>query len=411
MKTIRVGSRDSQLAMVQTETVIDLLKKNHSDQDVRFEIVSMKTIGDQILDKALAKVGEKNLFTKELEIALRNERVDLIVHSLKDLPTTLEDDFEIGAILKRGSPLDAVILRKDLQNSGLKNLQDLPVGAKVGTSSLRRVAQLKRKHRHIDFESIRGNLNTRLRKLDQDSNYDAIVLAEAGVSRLGWSDRISFTLEPGLESCCYAVGQGALAVELRKGDHVVMELLKPLNDDETVCCCLAERAFLKGLDGGCSTPVGVATLLSNKPSMNWDDFRNVGAYNNHNKDSRDGEYMHIFGRVLSLDGSKQIFSQASAMLAKQQAFEQNGHTSEHGDTGFPSVELTGLNPKMIENFSSLRTASEMGSNLATDLLSKGAKKLLQECKEAIAKDILANPSLNPQKSIENQINNVIIPSS
>ena len=413
MKTIRIGSRDSQLAMVQTEKVIELLEKHHSNEDVDFEIISMKTIGDQILDRALAKVGEKNLFTKELEIALKNEKVDLIVHSLKDLPTTLADDFEIGAILKRESPFDAVILRRDLQNKQIKSLQDLTVGSKVGTSSLRRVAQLKRKYPHIEFESIRGNLNTRLRKLDENGNFDAIVLAEAGVARLGWSDRISFTLDPGVDSCCYAVGQGALAVELRRGDNRVLKLLKPLNDPQTLCCCLAERAFLKGLDGGCSTPVGVATLVTNKPEVNWVDFGDSDLYNNHNIISREPVvYIHMIGRVLSLDGNKQLFSQASAILRKpHETSEENGHISEHGDTEWASVELTGMNPEIITDFKSMKAASEMGSNLAKDLLAKGAKQLLKECKDAVAKDILENPSKNPQKTTENHvINQMAIPS-
>lgn len=412
METIRIGSRDSQLAMVQTEKVIELLEKHHSDKEIDFEIISMKTIGDQILDRALAKVGEKNLFTKELEIALKNEKVDLIVHSLKDLPTTLADDFEIGAILKRESPFDAVILRKDLQNNNkIKSLQDLTVGSRVGTSSLRRVAQLKRKYPHLEFESIRGNLNTRLRKLDEDVKFDAIILAEAGVARLGWSERISFTLDPGVDSCCYAVGQGALAVEFRKGDDRVLDLLKPLNDHQTVCSCLAERAFLKGLDGGCSTPVGVATLLTDKPEVNWDDFGDSNLYNNHNINSDEPGYIHMIGRVLSLDGTKQLFSQANAMLQKPQiSSKRNGHIFELGDTERTSFELTGMNPKIIEDSRSLEAASEMGSKLAKDLLSKGAKQLLQECKDAVAKDILENPLKNPQKSLENHISQVAIPS-
>ena len=196
---VRVGSRSSQLAMIQTNTIITALKKVHPEVD--FVVQTMETIGDKVLDRALPNIGSTNLFTKELELALAANKVDMIVHSLKDLPTTLSPEFALSAIFKRDDPTDALLLAP--RHKG-KELSSLPPGSVVGTSSLRRMAQLRSHCPGLQFKSVRGNLNTRLKKLDAESGeYDALVLATAGVERLGWHDRISQRLDPSY--CLYAV--------------------------------------------------------------------------------------------------------------------------------------------------------------------------------------------------------------
>merc|ERR1712025_1044119 len=216
---LKVGTRKSQLALFQTRYVIAVLQKIFSSH--KFEIVEMSTLGDNVLDKALSKIGEKSLFTKELEVALEKGDVDFVVHSMKDLPTTLPPGMVIGAVLEREDPRDAVIMKS---SSDWKCLKDLPPGSVVGTSSLRRAAQLRSAYPDLVFQDVRGNLNTRLRKLDDNSGpYSALILAVAGVVRMGWSERISEHL--GGDVCLHAVGQGALAVECRDTDRDTLELL------------------------------------------------------------------------------------------------------------------------------------------------------------------------------------------
>ena len=255
-RIIRVGSRSSQLAMTQTQTIVTELKKKNPA--LRFEITTMKTIGDKILDKPLPNIGQTNLFTKELEIALASSEVDLIVHSLKDLPTTLPPGMVVSVIFRRDSPTDALVLHP--KHFG-KKIEQLPDGSVIGTSSLRRIAQLKRNFPKLTFKTVRGNLNTRLQKLDTSGEYDALVLATSGMIRMGWKDRVSQELDPNL--CLYAVGQGALAVESRSEDHFINNILAPLNDLDTLVCCTAERQFLHGLGGGCSVPVGTISSITN----------------------------------------------------------------------------------------------------------------------------------------------------
>ncbi|XP_061725020.1 porphobilinogen deaminase [Cydia pomonella] len=251
---IRVGSRKSELALIQTNFVIDSLKKIHPEKE--FTIVTMTTLGDRILDVSLPKIGEKSLFTKDLEDALRNDTVDFVVHSLKDLPTSLPEGLAIGAVFEREDPRDALVLREDLKEH---TLETLPEGSVIGTSSLRRTAQLRGKHPQLCVRDVRGNLNTRLRKLDENGEYSALLLAAAGLQRMGWSDRISKILP--CAEIKYAVGQGALAVECRADNDAILSLLAPFNHAETYCRVLAERSFLKTLGGGCSAPVGVSTRL------------------------------------------------------------------------------------------------------------------------------------------------------
>ncbi|KAB0406106.1 hypothetical protein E2I00_019227 [Balaenoptera physalus] len=248
MRVIRVGTRKSQLARIQTDSVVATLKTLYPG--LQFEI------RDKILDTALSKIGEKSLFTKELEHALERNEVDLVVHSLKDLPTVLPPGFTIGAICKRESPYDAVVFHPKFVG---KTLETLPEKSVVGTSSLRRAAQLQRKFPHLEFKSIRGNLNTRLRKLDELQEFSAIILAAAGLQRMGWQNRVGQILHP--EECMYAVGQGALGVEVRAKDQDILDLVGVLHDPETLLRCIAERAFLRHLEGGCSVPVAVHTAM------------------------------------------------------------------------------------------------------------------------------------------------------
>ncbi|MBD2136315.1 hydroxymethylbilane synthase [Anabaena sp. FACHB-1237] len=259
-RVIRIGSRKSQLALVQTHWVRDQLQQAYPD--IKFEIHTMSTQGDNILDVALAKIGDKGLFTKELELGMINNEVDFAVHSLKDLPTKLPDGLILAAITERENPADAVVLHEKYKGS---TLASLPVGAVIGTSSLRRLAQLRNKFPHFTFKDVRGNLNTRMTKLDS-GDYDALILAVAGLERLGMSDRIHQILDP--EISLHAVGQGALGIECRANDTEVISILKAIEHPETRDRCLAERAFLRDLEGGCQVPIGVNTEISGDNNEN-----------------------------------------------------------------------------------------------------------------------------------------------
>ena len=237
-----IASRGSQLALWQARWVAAQLTA--AGHPCRIEII--KTTGDKITDVPLAKVGTKGLFTKEIEEALLDGRAHLAVHSLKDLPTELPEGLVLAAVPEREDPRDAVVGKK---------LADLPEGARVGTSSLRRAAQLRQLRPGLQVESVRGNLDTRLRKLDE-GQYDAILLAAAGLKRLGWGDRIAEILPP--EQMCPAVGQGALAIETRAGfDGVAM-----LDHADTHTAVMAERAVLGALGGGCQVPIGAYATVS-----------------------------------------------------------------------------------------------------------------------------------------------------
>ncbi len=240
---LRIGSRGSQLALWQANHIASLLR----GEGHQVEIEIIHTTGDKITDVALAKVGAKGMFTKEIEEALADKRVDLAVHSLKDLPTELAAQFEIAAIPKREDPRDAFC---SVKYSGI---EALPQGARVGTSSLRREAQLRAVRPDLVVHPLRGNVDTRLRKLES-GEYDAIILASAGLRRLGKTERIRQVLP--VEMVCPAAGQGALGIESRAGDVAVHEALAFLDDDaartETAC----ERALLGSLGGGCQVPIG-----------------------------------------------------------------------------------------------------------------------------------------------------------
>ncbi|MBK1987814.1 hydroxymethylbilane synthase [Sphaerospermopsis aphanizomenoides BCCUSP55] len=252
-RTIRIGSRKSQLALVQTYWVRDQLQ--NSFPDITFEVHTMSTQGDNILDVALAKIGDKGLFTKELELGMLNQEIDFAVHSLKDLPTNLPPGLTLAAITERENPADALVLHEKYKG---QTIDTLPAGAVIGTSSLRRLAQLRHQFPHFTFKDVRGNLNTRMAKLDA-GEYDALILAVAGLERLGMSDRIHQKLPP--EISLHAVGQGALGIECRADDPELITILKAIEHPQTRDRCLAERSFLRSLEGGCQVPIGVNTEI------------------------------------------------------------------------------------------------------------------------------------------------------
>ena len=252
-RTVRIGSRKSQLALVQTHWVQAELSRHFPD--ITFEVSTMETQGDKILDVALSKIGDKGLFTQELEDDMLSGDIDFAVHSLKDLPTNLPEGLRLGCVTKREDPADAMVVHEKHKD---KMLDTLPEGAVIGTSSLRRLAQLRHHFPHFKFKDIRGNVNTRLRKLDE-GEYDAIVLAAAGLNRLDMSDRIHQILPS--EISLHAVGQGALGIECRQGDDDILAILKVLEHEVTAQRCYAERAFLRELEGGCQVPIGVNTTI------------------------------------------------------------------------------------------------------------------------------------------------------
>jgi hydroxymethylbilane synthase len=301
-RTIRIGSRKSQLALVQTYWVRDQLQK--SFPDISFEVHTMSTQGDNILDVALAKIGDKGLFTKELEVGMLNQEIDFAVHSLKDLPTNLPSGLTLAVITERENPADALVVHDKYKD---KQIETLPAGAVIGTSSLRRLAQLRNKFPHFTFKDVRGNLNTRLKKLDS-GEYDALILAAAGLERLGMSDRIHQILPK--EISLHAVGQGALGIECRADDKEIINILKAIEHSETRDRCLAERAFLRILEGGCQVPIGVNTVI-------------------------DGDNLTLSGIVASVDGrqivqdtvtgaakdAEKLGAELAALLRKQGAQE------------------------------------------------------------------------------------------
>jgi len=249
-KKLRLGTRKSALALAQSNWVKEEIETHWPEVDV--DLVKFTTKGDKILDVPLAKVGGKGLFVKEIEDALLREEADIAVHSLKDVPVDLPEGLEVTIFPYREEPRDALISRAGLR------LEELPEGARVGTSSLRRIAQLKNVRPDLEVASLRGNIDTRLRKLDE-GKYDANILAAAGLRRLGLEKRIIQLLEP--EVMLPAVGQGALGVEFRSMDTEVKRILGSIHHEETSICVRAERAFLFRLEGGCQVPLGAFAQL------------------------------------------------------------------------------------------------------------------------------------------------------
>ena len=283
MHKLIIATRESQLALWQAHYIRDRLEALHPGLTV--ELLGMTTQGDQILDSPLSRIGGKGLFVKELEQAILEGRAHLAVHSLKDVPMDLPDGFELVAIGKREDPRDAFV------SNHYKSLAELPPGARVGTSSLRRQAQLRARHPGLVVDTLRGNVNTRLRKLDE-GQYAAIILAAAGLKRLGFGKRIAASLSPA--ESLPAVGQGALGIEIRSGQPEVAKLLAPLNDPITAACVRAERAMSRMLQGGCQAPIGGYCV------------------------EQDGR-LHLRGFVADLDGVRFYRAEAEGAMADPEA--------------------------------------------------------------------------------------------
>lgn len=310
MSLIRIATRNSPLALWQANFVKDKLLLAH--KDLKVEIVGMTTKGDQLLDRSLAAVGGKGLFLKELEVSLINGETDIAVHSMKDVPVILPDGLEIAAVCEREDPRDAFV------SNDYQNLYALSPGARVGTASLRRVAQLKHAFPRLEFIELRGNVNTRLAKLDA-GEYDAIILAAAGLIRLGFEQRIKQFIAP--ELCLPAVGQGVVGIECRSDDQATQALLQSLHNHESSLLLTAERAMNQELEGGCQVPVaGFAELVKGKINMR--------------------------GLVGAVDGSKVLL-----------------------------CSMTGQDK-------SLSSAATLGQNVAKDLLKQGAAQILATVYEA-----------------------------
>jgi hydroxymethylbilane synthase len=252
--TLRIATRQSRLALWQAEHVAALLRSKHPGLNV--VLVPMTTQGDRILDRPLADIGGKGLFIKELELAMSEHRADIAVHSMKDVPSDMPPGFTLAAMLPRADPRDAFV------SSRYKTFASLPQGARIGTSSLRRQCQLKHARPDLELITLRGNVDTRLRKLDED-HYDAIILAAAGLIRLGLESRISEYFGP--DQSVPAVGQGIIGIECRDDDARNLAYVRALNDNEAWQCASAERAFAQRLEGSCQSPIaGFATLSGDR---------------------------------------------------------------------------------------------------------------------------------------------------
>ncbi|HSL55000.1 MAG TPA: hydroxymethylbilane synthase [Pyrinomonadaceae bacterium] len=303
LRPLIIGSRGSKLALWQAEQARTRLQSLDPQLDVHIEII--KTTGD-VKNDPLSVIGGKGVFTKELEDALLDGRIDLAVHSLKDLPTILPDGLSIAAICEREDARDALVLRDGSENGSLMNL---PHGAVVGTSSQRRLAQLKALRGDVVVRDLRGNVDTRIRKLDE-GQYDAVILASAGLVRLGLQERISARIA--ISEMLPAVGQGAIAIEANSDNEFAVQITSRLDHRETRLACLAERAFLRGLGGGCQLPIAAHALL-------------------------DGDVMKLNGLVARPDGSEILRDSLSG---------------------------------------SSQDAEALGSQLADQLISRGARELL-----------------------------------
>ena len=257
--TVRIGTRQSQLALRQAQWVAEALQRQHPD--IKFEIRKKDTTGDKDKVTALYKFGGQGLWTNELEAELVTREVDFVVHSLKDMPTNLPAGCVLASVPEREDPRDVVVVRRALADRH-RTLADLPAGSVVGTSSVRRMAQIRRRYPALRFEDMRGNLDTRLRKLDaDDSPYAALILAAAGLRRMGLADRATQHLHARTEGggMLHAVGQGGLGLEARADDEPTLALLRGIQDDDARLAAETERSVMRTLEGGCSVPIGVET--------------------------------------------------------------------------------------------------------------------------------------------------------
>lgn len=370
-ETFHVGTRRSLLARVQTDQIVNLLKKQWPSHN--FEIHAMATTADNDLKTALYKFNEKSLWTAELEVKLQQGELDFIVHSLKDMPTQLPADCALGCVTARNDPRDALVVKPTLANS-IRTLSDLPQGAVVGTSSLRRVAQLKRHFPHLSFADVRGNIGTRLAKLDNpEGEYSAIVIAVAGLERLGLTDRITSYLSKDNGGMLHAVGQGGLGVEIRKDDERAKKLLAPIVCERTMRAALVERGVLRTLEGGCSVPIGVETSwLSKKTSLTSNAGTGVGVGIKPAE-----EYHHLTGVAQAPTNSQMGVATSTNAAARDDL--SDGLTDEL-DVRAIVVSLDGseaAETAMQRRIASREEAEEFGIEVARALVEKGAGKILE----------------------------------
>lgn len=316
MKKIVIGTRGSKLALWQANHIKSLLEIKNPNLTVELNII--KTKGDKILDIALSKIGDKGLFTKELENALIANEIDLAVHSMKDVPTNILAHTFISTMITRADTHDAFISNK------YNSFMELKEGSVVGTSSLRRKAQLMRARPDLNFLDIRGNVDTRLNKLDNDE-YDAIILAYAGIHRLGWDHRVKEKID--FDTCLPAVGQGAIGMQIRENDQSTISALNKINDIETFFCVSIERTFLHALEGGCQIPIGCQVYFSNNNLV-------------------------IEGVVASQDGTKYLNEKVNYPFTKENIM------------------------KMEKNIQ-LNKALEIGGNMAQMFINKGALDIIR----------------------------------
>jgi hydroxymethylbilane synthase len=362
---IRIGTRGSKLALYQAYRVKEELEKQF--KDITFEIAIIKTKGDIILDVPLSKIGDKGLFTKELETALFNNEIDLAVHSLKDLPTVFPSGAKLGAVLKRGEIRDALI------SADNRKISDLTSEDVIATSSLRRKAQLLRINKDFKIVEIRGNVNTRIRKM-QEGYCDVMVMAAAGLQRLEMSEYISEFIDP--EMMIPACSQGAMAIEIRDNDPFIEELLSKINDRDTWIATEAERAFLRSLEGGCQIPVGSYSRI-------------------------DGDKFYITGFISSIDGSDYIKESASGDLKNAVQIATDLAKSLYNKGGKEILEII-RNVNLVEKTNDLplknkiiisTRAIESGDTLPGLLLAQGAKVLslpMIEVKQSEINDVEKN---------------------
>lgn len=316
--TVRVGTRRSALALKQCEIIIGILSQTHPH--VNFETVTVSVMGDRDKTTPLPNLG-KGLWTSELEAMLTSDppQLDMIVHCLKDMPTSLPAGCTVGCVTKREDPRDVVVFRQGHGGQYTK-LVDLPEGAVIGTSSVRRAAQLRRKYPGLLFKDVRGNIDTRLRKCDDESlGFDAIILAAAGLLRMNMGHRIGQVLESETEGggMLYAVGQGALAIEVRDGDEATLGLLKPVSDTETMLACEVERSIMRTLEGGCSVPIGVETDWISKKEGVSSELRIRAVVIS--VDGQDGAEVEITGEVADVRAADELGKKAASILVERGA--------------------------------------------------------------------------------------------
>ncbi|GAA5975323.1 hypothetical protein JCM5350_006432 [Sporobolomyces pararoseus] len=373
-----LGTRNSKLAMVQTETVRRELQTKWPGCEIR--ILGMTTLGDNVQTQPLYTFGGKALWTKELEVALLSSQVDAIVHCLKDVPTEFPPGCQLGAVLEREDPLDALVVKKGF---GYQSLEEMPEGSVIGTSSVRRVAQLRRKFPGLKFADVRGNLGTRLKKLDDpDSNYTALILASAGLLRLSLGHRITCSIGPPV--LYPAVGQGALAIEIREGDEKSQEIIGSLECWKTSWMTRAERMMLKILEGGCSVPVGCETKLTQV----W-----VKGGEGDSKENR------VEGYVTPQIHQRKITNNGNGYFGLEKTRDQDNrliipspHLCPHHDTQsslhHATLTLTGtitslsgtssVISKISRKVHSVKDCEDLGRDVALELIEGGGKEILTE---------------------------------